>query len=587
MNEEIFKRKNDIGVEIEYTIIDEFEKEGKNIRIYTDFTPSSDENIINLYVDRQDENNQYIPLSEEERKIVLEEYKTELSTRMGEIIKEKGFSPKMEEKQTSKNPKEDLLQERKEELATAMKRNVPKEITKARGRYIKELKSAIKKEEDASRKEELQNELGQALDAHKEQIADRYTKEYCKQKKTFKALITALPKGIALSIKKVAATINELKLAKTGKEKFYKGIETLKEALIAVGTPVDFTVRFAINHWYLLLLLVLPSLTKNNGKDNGQDQKDPQAEPSLEPAAVTEEDPAREVTPKKVTGPVEVFTTEEQKQEVIDIRKTINQQQPEAPIDPVLNPKPVVVKPSASSQVNVAGPQTIIDVGGMGDPRNLVKPSTTTPVKVEPNKPVEINVNNNVVDQPLVPKEAPQPGNVYTAEEQLDTIYNNMLAQQNEYNNATGQANELFKTFEDAVEYYRENFDTIEEAQNYVKEHEGIIRWICGPNGMFETEEEMINHCTNGNGLQDINIGNQTIEEYLKTQQDKYSGFEYNPNLSYEENQKIFTGLFGAAAAALFAIFCPQAAVDPTMSGIGLFIPSIQPISSDGPQNGL
>ena len=82
-----------------------------------------------------------------------------------------------------------------------------------------------------------------------------------------------------MAFKKVASTIEELKLAKTTKEKTEGILKTLKDGLQLIGTPIDFSMRFAVNHWYLLLLLLnfkfptikIPGLPKLKRPDNHQE----------------------------------------------------------------------------------------------------------------------------------------------------------------------------------------------------------------------------------------------------------------------------------------------------------------------------
>ena len=64
-NVDTFYRKNDLGVNIEYTVIG-FYKGSGNFMLYTDFTSDPSNKMgIKIYVDKE-ENNQYIPVTDEE-----------------------------------------------------------------------------------------------------------------------------------------------------------------------------------------------------------------------------------------------------------------------------------------------------------------------------------------------------------------------------------------------------------------------------------------------------------------------------------------------------------------------------------------
>ncbi len=74
--ENTFVRKNDIGVNVEYTIVTRYNSEEREYIIYTDFV-SDPEYIFRLYVDMVSGNN-YIPLSKSGQKQILEKYKDEI-----------------------------------------------------------------------------------------------------------------------------------------------------------------------------------------------------------------------------------------------------------------------------------------------------------------------------------------------------------------------------------------------------------------------------------------------------------------------------------------------------------------------------
>ena len=161
----------------------------------------------------------------------------------------------MEERELSGQEEQKILINLQNQLEKALIENDQKQITILRGRIIQELKKKIKLSENTE-KEQLEKQLREMLEQHKMHIESRYKNEYSDEKKTFSAIVKVLPKGVGLSIKKVNATIEELKLAKKNKEKIFKTLETAKDLIEVPGTVVDFTIRFAIRHWYLLLLLL-------------------------------------------------------------------------------------------------------------------------------------------------------------------------------------------------------------------------------------------------------------------------------------------------------------------------------------------
>ena len=324
IEEETFTRENEVGIKIEYSIVGKYiDDENKEYRIYTNFTPSNDSYGIRFYVDEKTKDG-YKQIEGDHEKKVIEEFHREAEKRIKNmqnseekekiiqelkqayeennieeqerikkdllrVIKaeisalkhdlkdvEKIKPPRIDEQpvKAEENKEKNKLIELEKQLAKAEKSGNEKEITACRGRVIRELKSKIKSASELELND-LKQKLEQELENHKKQIDSRYKAEYKKPKKTFKSILTVLPVGIALAFKKVAATIEELKLAKTNKEKTFKSVETAKDTLKALGTPVDFTVRFAANHWYLLLLLLslkIPPINPNIDKNPNTNQ---------------------------------------------------------------------------------------------------------------------------------------------------------------------------------------------------------------------------------------------------------------------------------------------------------------------------
>lgn len=86
MKIETFKRKNDIGVEIEYYIIGNYNYEEKEYRIYTDFFP--EDNIFNLriLVDLKTEKG-YKNVNQEQAKAIINKFHHEVLEINNEVLK--------------------------------------------------------------------------------------------------------------------------------------------------------------------------------------------------------------------------------------------------------------------------------------------------------------------------------------------------------------------------------------------------------------------------------------------------------------------------------------------------------------------
>lgn len=131
-------------------------------------------------------------------------------------------------------------------------------ITAKRGRLIRKIKSQIKNlkkskktPEDEENLKKLENLLEEEIENHKEQLTDRYHKEFLDKKATFSDIFTALPRGLGIQIKKIGNCIDELKIAKNNKERIAGVFDLVKEAGILAATPFTFLGKFVIKHWYI------------------------------------------------------------------------------------------------------------------------------------------------------------------------------------------------------------------------------------------------------------------------------------------------------------------------------------------------
>ena len=75
---ETFKRKNDIGVDIEYTVLAKFKSDERDYIIYTDFV-SDDKDIYRLYVDMVNGDNR-VTLSESGKNVILDIFRNEIGS---------------------------------------------------------------------------------------------------------------------------------------------------------------------------------------------------------------------------------------------------------------------------------------------------------------------------------------------------------------------------------------------------------------------------------------------------------------------------------------------------------------------------
>lgn len=138
-----------------------------------------------------------------------------------------------------------------------------KKLTAARGRLIRKIESAINKVKSLEKMSQSDHELSlkledllrEQLKKHKEQIDQRYSDEFLHKKATISTIITSLPKGVALQVRCISTCIDELKEAKTNKERFLGSVELLKSLGMTAATPIIYTVKFMVDHWYIVPLV--------------------------------------------------------------------------------------------------------------------------------------------------------------------------------------------------------------------------------------------------------------------------------------------------------------------------------------------
>ena len=148
-----------------------------------------------------------------------------------------------------------------------------KDEVKNRGRKIREIKKALKSMkkisrgtvEDKERIIKLEQILEHYLKEQKNQLSERYNKEFLKTKAYIPSIITKFPKAVGISAQKIGITIDQLKLSKTHKEAAYNFFQTMKSIGQTAATPVVYAGKFIIDNWYLSLLLPIlkPEIFEN------------------------------------------------------------------------------------------------------------------------------------------------------------------------------------------------------------------------------------------------------------------------------------------------------------------------------------
>ena len=101
---------------------------------------------------------------------------------------------------------------------------------------------------------DLRSTYSQELEKHRKNIDQRYKTEFLQKKTNLLSIVTMLPKAIGLSVKKVANCVKQVKVAKENKEKTSKVLSVIKAAGQTAITPVTFIGKFAIDHWYLVVI---------------------------------------------------------------------------------------------------------------------------------------------------------------------------------------------------------------------------------------------------------------------------------------------------------------------------------------------
>ena len=174
----------------------------------------------------------------------------------------------------------DDIKQLEQELEISEQKIKPKQITANRGRLLRKIKKEISKikengvtAEEQKGLEELETLLATTYEDHKTQLGGRYKTEVVKSPNTVLGVLSVIPKGLGLSVRRIATCIGDLKTAKTNKEKIFKIIDLFKSAGLLAATPIIFTGKLIVKFWFLAILFIaylidLPSfLIKHVGEN--------------------------------------------------------------------------------------------------------------------------------------------------------------------------------------------------------------------------------------------------------------------------------------------------------------------------------
>lgn len=151
-----------------------------------------------------------------------------------------------------------MIEELRKKLIIAIQNGQQKNVTNIRGKLIKEYKKSIKKleikegltEEEKVKLSTLKEELQQEISEHKIQLDARYSNEVVREESSL-IKIAEIPKNVGIAIEKVKACIEDLKLAKTNKQRIFKALELTKSLGLVVAAPVIYTGKVALKYWYV------------------------------------------------------------------------------------------------------------------------------------------------------------------------------------------------------------------------------------------------------------------------------------------------------------------------------------------------
>ena len=112
---------------------------------------------------------------------------------------------------------------------------------------------ALYKTKDVKRIMMYYNALSKELECQKTDYNKRYKEEFLNKNGNIKTTLASFPKALALSVKSIANSINEIKESKTNKQKILNMMESLKGVGRLTTLPIVFTGKFITSIWYTLI----------------------------------------------------------------------------------------------------------------------------------------------------------------------------------------------------------------------------------------------------------------------------------------------------------------------------------------------
>ena len=390
---------------------------------------------------------------------------------------------------------------------------------------------------------ELRETHAKELEKHRKNIDQRYRDEFIKKKTNLLSVVTMLPKAVGLACKKVATCVKEVKQAKTNKEKLNKIFAVFKASGQVLATPIIFTGKFIVDHWYLLLvgivavLKLFPGVLETLGnlfkrffhffkkkkkkkddddkdKKDGKEAEEPVAVPAADEVPVTvphtsainyQTDPRFQTKP--ATTPVAVPHT-----------SAINYQ-----TDPRFQAKPATT-PATVPHTSAINYQT--------DPRFQAKPATTPAVETNSSAP------EPAAPEPVTPEPTMTFGDAINwnkATESAADAFIRFLSE-NGYSKENGYF--IFPTIDDMYTYYDavyQGYLTLSEELRYyedfslVAQYGGGNMWLLGKAGLFGSEQQL------------MDIMNSDVSTYASLVENNAALFD--SLMSVDAKKSMFSGL--------------------------------------------
>lgn len=189
------------------------------------------------------------------------------------------------------------------------------------------------------------NALKEELKNQRVYYKKRYDEEFLGKKGDVLTTLKSFPTAIALSVKSIANSVNELQEAKTNKMKVQKTLNILKDMGKLAATPIIATGKFIMSNWYTLL-----KLYKGPYQELKEEMRNKQENPTLEEKENTQTTPQE----GKVQGPP---ASEENQQQGPPVQKKMPEKNdtPSKAEEPKLDPaleKYIEEHPELKKKVN-------------------------------------------------------------------------------------------------------------------------------------------------------------------------------------------------------------------------------------------